>query len=937
MAPGRARNRGRSYSISTPQSSSILSSDSANIPEPFPRYRVPSLGKRRLPYISPAQYAKMSQHAGKVKSVMSGDTAVISSIKNPSVERIVSLAYTSSPRLNKDGDEPWAFESRDFLRKALVGKNITFEILYQIPNTKREYVVITSADKRKFPEESVQEGWIKVREDAGRKDDTEQSIERLNALKLLESQARAAGKGIWASESSRIEVQNDIGEPQAFAETWKGKTADGLVERVLSGDRVLVRLIINPKKHVQVMCLVAGIRAPSTERHINGQLQPAEECGSEAKAWVEERFLQRNVKVDILGVSPQNQLIATVRHPNGSLARHLLGAGLARCTDNHSTLLGKEMATLRQAEKEAQEKKLCLHKSHVASTNSGGGSLECTVTKIFSADVIYIRNKAGVEKRVSISSVRGPRQGDLSEAPFRDEAKEFLRKRVIGKHVKLSIDGSRPATGEYDAKEVATVIEKDKNIGLLLVQEGWCSVIRHKRDDTDRAPNYDDLLAAQEKAKEEKKGMWSGKPTAAKVYVDASETPQKARMQLGALQRQKKIPSIVDFVKSGSRFTILIPRDGLKLNFVLGGVQAPKFARNPTEKSELFGQEAHDLATRRLQQRDVQIDVHNIDKTGGFIGEIYINRESFAKILVEEGLATVHQYSAEQSGNATELNAAQDRAKQARKNMWKDWNPSQDAKEDATEEHDTNGNTDVTLAKPPKDYREVVVTNIEEFGKLKLQVVGAGTTALDNMMKTFKSFHINPANSAGLPGPPKAGDFVAAKFSEDGEWYRARIRSNDRTAKQAEVVYIDYGNSEKLPWTSLRPLSQPQFSTQTLKPQAVDAILSFLQLPTNKQYLDDAIGYITQLTAGSNLVASVDHTDSDGILYVTLYDASTEPAAGESINAEVVSEGLAMVPRKLKPWEKAFSDVLKILTERERVAKDEERRGMWEYGDLTED
>ena len=87
--------------------------------------------------------------------------------------------------------------------------------------------------------------------------------------------------------------------------------------------------------------------------------------------------------------------------------------------------------------------------------------------------------------------------------------------------------------------------------GLSLVQEGWCSVIRHKRDDTDRAPNYDELLAAQETAKEEKKGMWSGKPAKAKQYVDASETLQKAKMQVSTLQRQKKIPAIVDFVKSG--------------------------------------------------------------------------------------------------------------------------------------------------------------------------------------------------------------------------------------------------------------------------------------------------------------------------------------------------------------------------------------------------
>jgi hypothetical protein len=34
---------------------------------------------------------------------------------------------------------------------------------------------------------------------------------------------------------------------------------------------------------------------------------------------------------------------------------------------------------------------------------------------------------------------------------------------------------------------------------------------------------------------------------------------------------------------------------------------------------------------------------------------------------------------------------------------------------------------------------------------------------------------------------PKVGEFVAAKFSEDGEWYRARVRRNDRENKKSDV------------------------------------------------------------------------------------------------------------------------------------------------------
>jgi staphylococcal nuclease domain-containing protein 1 len=685
------------------------------------------------------------------------------------------------------------------------------------------------------------------------------------------------------------------------------------------------------------MTLVAGIRAPTTERvnPSNGQAQPAEEHGNEARQFVEERLLQRNVKVDILGLSPSYQLIASIKHPRGSIAIFLLEAGLARCTDSHSTLLGGDMAALRSAEKLAKTGKRGLFKDHVTKAATQGGNLEAQVTRVFSADVIYVRNRAGVEKRVNLSSIRGPRQNEASEAPFRDEAKEFLRKRIIGKHVRLSIDGSRPATEEYDAKEVATITLNDKNIGLQLVQEGWCSVIRHRRDDTDRAPNYDELLAAQETAKEEQKGMWSGKPAKAKQYVDASETLQKAKVQLSTLQRQKKVPAIVDFVKGGSRFVVLIPRENVKLNFVLGGIRAPKSARNPSDKSEPFGQEAHDLATRRLTQRDVEIDVHNIDKVGGFIGELYINKESFAKVLVEEGFATVHAYSAEQSGNAAELLAAEQRAKDARKGLWVDWDPSMDLPEEETDPAtDTNG--DSSPIKREKDYRDIIITNIDESGKLKLQIIGTSTSALETMMTQFKSFHLNPSNAAGLPGAPKAGDYVAAKFTEDGQWYRARIRSNDRTAKEAEVIYVDYGNSEKIPWSSLRPLSQPQFSPQKLRPQAIDAVLSLLQLPTNKDYLADAIYYINGVTANKELVANVDFTAPEGTLHVTLYDPKISEKLTDSINAEIVSEGHAMVPTKLKAWERGLGDVLTVLREKMAEAK-EARLGMWEYGDITED
>lgn len=878
---------------------------------------------------------------GNVKIVLSGDTLILTSPNNPSTERSFSLAYVTAPHLRREGDEPFAFQSREYLRNLVVGKPVQCTIQYTIPNSGREFGTAKLKDGSDLPDELVKAGWVKVREDAGRKEENEEILERLQTLRELESQAKAESKGLWAGTGGVIEVQNDLGGPD-FNKEWKGKTVDGVVERVLSGDRLLVRLLLSEKKHVQPMTLVAGIRTPSTERPnpSTGTTQPAEEYGNEARQFVETRLLQRQVKVEIVGASPQGQLVANVIHPRGNVAEFLLQEGLARCNDFHSTMLGEKMASLRSAEKQAQAKKLRLHKNHVVKAD--GGNQEMTVSKILGADTILVKNKAGAEKRISFSSIRGPRAGEPSESPFRDDAKEFLRQKLIGKHVKISIDGKKPATEGFEAKEVATVTEKGKNIGLSLVEAGWASVIRHRKDDTDRASNYDDLLAAQEKAKEELKGMWSGKPGKAKQYVDLSENTQKAKIMLATLQRQKKVPAIVDFCKAGSRFTVLIPRENVKLTMVLGGIRAPRAPRADGEGGEPFGKEALDLANRKCNQRDCEVDIHDMDKVGGFIGALYIHRENFAKVLVEEGLASVHAYSAEKSGNSAELLAAEKKAKDARKGVWHDYDPSQE--EDAEEEEQTqqtSAETEMSLEKKPTDYRDVMITNIDGNGKIKIQEIGKGTAALETMMTEFRKFHVDSKNNKPLSDAPKIGDFVSAKFSFDGQWYRARVRANDRTAKVAEVQYVDYGNTEKIPWSNLRPLDQGKFGVQKLKAQATDASLSFVQLPTGADYFEEAINVINDITDGKRLVGSFDFVDTkENISYITLYDAKNNelPGLNDSINKEVVASGYGMVPRKLKAWErsKAFEPYLKHLREVESQAK-QDRLGMWEYGDITED
>lgn len=367
-----------------------------------------------------------------------------------------------------------------------IGKVIQFNVLYSVPApTKRDYGTFMLQTGESFPEASIAEGWVKLRNDAGRKDESPESRDLLSNLELDEEKAKSNSKGVWASAGGKIENSNEIPDPKGFVEKWKGQRLPATVERVLTGDRLIARLETSPTKHVQTMILVAGIRAPATKRAatVDSKEQAAEPFGSEAHEFIETRLLHRKVDIEVLGVSPQNQLVCTVNHPNGSIAKFILEAGLARCTDHHSTMLGGQMSTLRAAEKTAKDKRLGVFQG-IADTKSGGSEMDATITRVQTADMVYLRGgKSGEEKRVNLSSIRQPKPSDPQQAPFQADAKEFLRKRLIGRHVRVTIDGHKAANEGFEERDVVTIMVNNKNVALQLVEAGYASVIRHKRDD----------------------------------------------------------------------------------------------------------------------------------------------------------------------------------------------------------------------------------------------------------------------------------------------------------------------------------------------------------------------------------------------------------------------------------------------------------------------
>ncbi|CAK9172612.1 unnamed protein product, partial [Ilex paraguariensis] len=91
------------------------------------------------------------------------------------------------------------------------------------------------------------------------------------------------------------------------------------------------------------------------------------------------------------------------------------------------------------------------------------------------------------------------------------------------------------------------------NVAELLVGRGFATVIRH-RDFEERSNYYDGLLAAESRAVAGKKGIHSAKDPPVMHITDL-------------LTRNRRMPAVVEYVLSGHRFKLFIPKKHAALPF----------------------------------------------------------------------------------------------------------------------------------------------------------------------------------------------------------------------------------------------------------------------------------------------------------------------------------------------------------------------------------
>lgn len=936
---------------------------------------------------------------GLVKSALSGDRLVIyvdgpkQTVWRPPEEKEIKLSNLKAPapalKREQKPEEDWFWHSKDFLRKLAVGKRVEFQIDYA-PTTPggRVYGTVKllpekgkSTEKVDLSQEVVAAGWANVSLPGGGKDDStpqreETRSEYLSTLLDLLAEAKAKHIGMHANDPkvakhARIRVEKPArirgpedeegDEEEAFFDAtqaykeWRGQPLKGVVEHVHNGS--MLRVLLLPSFR-EILLKIAGVQSPISRR------KPAtdEPFSEEARFVTERNILQREVLINLTAFEQQRSndtrgeptFYGEVLENSVSIGEKLLEVGFARFVEWSAPK--EKVAAFKGLEEAAQRARKGLWQLEQPAQQQGSRGTQTKTPTSFLGRVIEVPSGSSftvlnlgatppVPVNVTLSSINVPRlgHGDRDDEPFAWEAREFVRKKLLGKKVQVVLDYVRPAVtvdekkGKKGAKESKekkedkvlppkpfyTVTHEGKNLALGLVELGYAVLLEHRGQD--RSPHYDALFLAQERARGKKAGLHGNPDDFVRHRVhDISRSAQAAKRLYKSLETREghKHKAIVEYVISGSRLKLCIPEQSCQITFFLAGARCPGVAskkqQDEGKPADPVAVEAREFTSSMLLHHDVEITVDGQDKTGAFRGMLwYKKKNNLALDLLVKGYAQFSGMGRNSSSSDLEDKyiELEDQAKKARLGVWKDWDPEAEAeKEKARAETEKEPEA---AALPQKEL--IAVTEVLDGSHFYFHILGDEHKRLEALMEKLQGAGLDAQPSY----PPERNDVVAVRFS-DGQWYRALVHSIK--GNTVTVFYGDHGNSDAVTLADIRQLPA-EFNLSALRWQAVEGGLAYIntRLPEQEWGQEAAIAF-RELVWGKTMLATVEYRDK-GVLYLLLAPSDNSSLL---VNSELCRQGLAKIQRRIP--RNANEKIIEWIRSDQEDAH-QNHRGVFEYGD----
>eukprot|EP00993_Chasmostoma_nieuportense_P000706 NODE_164_length_2843_cov_20.663108_g152_i0.p1 GENE.NODE_164_length_2843_cov_20.663108_g152_i0~~NODE_164_length_2843_cov_20.663108_g152_i0.p1 ORF type:complete len:898 (+),score=283.33 NODE_164_length_2843_cov_20.663108_g152_i0:38-2731(+) len=283
--------------------------------------------------------------------------------------------------------------------------------------------------------------------------------------------------------------------------------------------------------------------------------------------------------------------------------------------------------------------------------------------------VLLVPNKLPpVEKTVTLGSIECPKlahRPQSDEEPYAWEAREFVRKLVIGKLVGYHHEYSVSSI----AREFGQVITQDnQNLAVLLVREGLADVRKAE------GQFLKVLEEARAEAKQLRKGKWSGDLDTHHVRNLIWDPPADIVSLADNLQGQTEKVLVEQVLNGGTLRVLLLPSHQL-VTLGMTGLQCPAMRSGTPDP---FAVEAKFFTERALLHREVNVLFEGYDTRSSSNPFLYgsivqAGTKCFQTELLQRGLGAVSGWSIDKTSFAAALREAELAAKAKQINKWKNY------------------------------------------------------------------------------------------------------------------------------------------------------------------------------------------------------------------------------------------------------------------------
>jgi len=892
---------------------------------------------------------------GLVKGVLSGDTISISgkvdkmSDKAPE-ECLLSFNLINAPKVgssNNKEEEPFGWESRNFLRGLVIGKVVKYTIDYRSGERCIGQIFL---ENKNINLELVKKGYAKV-SGINKQNESFAKSEYYGKLQNFENEAKKNKENIWAEKT-------ELEKHKRALTKFDDKDFDfKRVEDFCLGKEVEVMIehVINCSSYILfIKDLNCFIRFnPRFLAIPNNTKEPV--IYKSGKACVERLILHRDFKVKFYSVDENKNFVGDVLGVKGDLVLQILRGGYTKVFTGSSNVTNEELTNLKNAQQFAMNERLRLWKNHVGGSEDGKirsnnnsvkssdkASFDGLCIQVHSGDSISVKHKStGEVIRVFLSHLKAPKLANPNtneaDQPWAWQAKEYLRKNFVGKRVFCEYDFTRVIEGKDKSPErqmnffsVIKISEKegasDVNINAELIKHGYASYVTPKVDDTQNASKYlDQYSGAFTEAKEKKVGVHSTKSPGVYNYSDLfAANKQKVKEFKDFLVGQRNTPCVVEHVITGTRLKLRIESKKCMIPFNLLGIKTFSKDKNNTELCDKISQLGVDFANESILQREGTVDIIQGDRVGNYFGYLYFNGENYGASLIKNGLAVVNIGMA---GNFSHLNLykkAEEAAMENKVNIWK-YDGLVSMLKEGSDGYDTGAAIKLTEKTVDSTVKVSEFVDFSEF-----YVNYTPNKNLDKICEVLGDYDIGKKKAISLEAPIRKGVLCAAKYYNDEQYYRAITIRTFKEDKH-EVEFIDYGTIEEIAGSDLIKLDS---SIAQFEPQAVSCELAHLKF--SEHSMKKAL--VTMKTFGQNqskqyfakvvYCYSLESRTKNGIIIYNSKDKNIK----DSLQYELLEIGLAKLDKK-KPVGKVELDAL---NEAQKKAKTK-GVGMWADNERSDD